>query len=146
MHSIKELIYLLACIMLLLAVPKNVLLSEEDDFVIKIKISGSNEEYVVEIFDDPYYAEKEPIVFVNTDIEGDKARVIDENDKEIPCVLVDGEVSFGIDKGGTYYITKGTQNNTAPEEPRNRTTTPVYVPPKTGVEQKPLITKKRTLA
>lgn len=134
MHSIKKLIYLLACIMLLLAVPKNVLLSEEDDFVIKIKISGSNEEYVVEILDDPYYAEKKPIVFVNTDIEGDKARVIDENNKEIPCVLVDGEVSFGIDKGGTYYITKGTQNNTTPEEPENRTTTPVYVPPKTGVE------------
>ena len=57
----------------------------------------------------------------------------DENDKEMPSVLVNGEVSFTVSKGGKYFITKGTKRNTL-EGKTKRNTTPRYVMPKTGVE------------
>ena len=112
--------------------PKTVVSEENDDFTIQIEISGGNGEYVVKILDDKYYAEKNPTVFVNTDIEGNLVKVVDENNNKIQSVLVDGEVSFKVSKGGTYYITKGT-NEYTPDDFAPRNTTPEYAIPKTGV-------------
>lgn len=113
--------------------PKTVISEGDDGFVIQIGISGGNGEYVVEIEDDDYYAEKKPTVFVNTDIDGNLARVVDENDKEISNVLVDGEVSFKVSKGGKYFITKGSKEY-KPEDFSPRNTTPEYSIPKTGIK------------
>ena len=130
MNNIKKYLFVILCLTFVLLMPTK-RVSGEDNFVIKINISGGNGEYTVELQDDPYYAEKNPTVFVNTDIEGNLARVIDENNKEIPSKLVNGEVSFKVNKGGIYKITKGTEKT---DNKPSRTTTPTYVFPKTGIE------------
>ena len=132
MNSIRKALFVIICLCFLL-LPKTVISEEDADFIIQISISGGNGEYVVNIQDDKYYAEKKPTVFVNTDIEGDLARVVDENNREISNKLVDGEVSFKISNGGTYYITKGTKEY-KPEDFAPRNTTPEYSIPKTGIE------------
>ena len=125
MSNVKKLLFVLACLCLVLIMPKKVVLGEDDNFVLKINITGGDGEYLVDILDDPYYAEKKPTVFVNTDIEGNLAKVVDENNRVIANVLKDGEVSFKVNKGGKYYITKGTPS----DKP-----SPAYVPPKTGIK------------
>lgn len=132
MSKLKKIMLVSMCLAIML-LPIKTVEAEESNFVIKINITGGNGEYVVDILDDPYYSEKKPTVFVNTDIEGELVKVVDENDKEMPSVLVNGEVSFKVNKGGKYYITKGTKRNT-PDGKEKRNTTPAYVIPKTGVE------------
>ena len=130
MSNIKKMLFLSACLCLMLLIPKNEVHGEDENFVLKINITGGNGEYVVEILDDPYYAEKNPTVFVNTDIEGNLAKVLYENKQAIASVLKDGEVSFKVNKGGTYYITKGTpSDNTSPNNKPSK-----FVSPKTGIE------------
>ena len=131
--SVKKVLFMFACLSLALLLPENTIMADEKNFVVQINITGGNGEYVVDILDDQYYAEMKPTIFVNTDLDGDLVKVVDENDKEMPSVLVNGEVSFTVSRGGKYFITKGTKRNT-PEGKTKRNTTPKYVMPKTGVE------------
>ena len=88
-----------------------------------ITITKNADNYQVDIPNNDIFSTKEPTIKVITTYS--KAKVL-KGTEEIASSISNGEVSFKITEGGTYYITEVVSPSPSPS--------PKYIIPNTGVE------------
>lgn len=99
----KKIVSLFLCLAFVVVSTVNVSGAERGiSLQIDITEDETNGIFIVNVSDDPYYAENKPSIFVNTSFS--TSVVYDSNFNGIKSTINNGEVEFTINKGGTYYV------------------------------------------